>query len=69
MMMLMLGKGTVQDIQINDIDSEEYNMVPQSEAWRIYLVKELLDIKHENVEVLGMENDELDQILDHICTT
>ena len=66
--MLMLGKGTVQDIQINDTDSIEYNMVPQSEAWRINLVKELIDIKHENVEVLGMENDELDQILDHICT-
>ena len=67
--MIMVGKGTVEDIQIDDAETIEYNKVPEDESWKINMVKELIDIKHENVEVLGMDNDELDHILDHICTS
>ena len=37
--MIMVGKGTVQDILIDDTDSIEYNKVPEGESWRINLVK------------------------------
>jgi hypothetical protein len=67
--MFMAGKGTIMDLKVGDAESIQYFKVPDCEAWRINLVKELVDIKHEEIEVPGMMKAELDQILNNICTT
>ena len=40
---------------------------PPGEEWRIPLVKELLDIKDEQLEVPGISTEDIDQIIEEIC--
>ena len=40
---------------------------PPGEEWRIPLVKELLDIKDEKLEVPGISTEDIDQIIEDIC--
>ena len=39
------------------------------DAFKIGFIKELIDVKHGKLEVNGFTNDELDQIVDFLCTS
>ena len=67
--MLMLGKNSVDDIHVDDVDNLEYHKIPESEAWRVGLLKELVAIREDEGEVPGMTNEEVEEIMDYICTT
>ena len=41
----------------------EYHKVPECDTWRINFLKELIEIKHDEIEVPGMMKEELDQII------
>ena len=67
--MLMLGENSVDDIHVDDVDNLEYHKIPESEAWRVGLLKELVAIREDEGEVPGMTNEEVEEIMDYICTT
>ena len=59
-------KNTIQELNIN-VDFE-YHKAGENDAWRINFAKELIEIRAGHLEVHGIESDELEQILEHICT-
>ena len=63
--MLQSERSSIDDIKNVDI---QYHMVPESEAWRVDFVKEIVDMKHGELEVPGMLLTELDYILNYLCT-
>ena len=56
-------KKTVYDLTVNDANHLEYHKVPECDTWRINFLKELIEIKHDEIEVPGMMKEELDQII------
>ena len=69
MLMLLLGKKSVDDLTAEDIDSMEYHKIPERESWRVNLLTELIGTKENNYEVPGISRDEPDVILKYICTS
>ena len=63
--MLQSGRTSNDDIKNVDI---QYHMVPESEAWRVDFVKEILDMKHGELEATGMLLTEVDYIINYLCT-
>ena len=46
-----------------------YQRIPVEEQWRIGVVKELLQLRSNVLTLEGFTNDEVAEILDHICCT
>ena len=65
--MLLEGKETIDQLKSKDI-KVEYHVVPESESWRINFVKELVEIRHGDMAVPGMMDDELTEIFNYLCT-
>jgi hypothetical protein len=64
---IMLLAGRTSPLNLHGADSQ-YHKIPESEKWRINLLKELIEVKHEGLVVEGMEQAEIEEILDFICT-
>ena len=67
--MILLGKNSVDDLSVDDIDSLEYHTIPENEAWRVGLLQELIAVRENKCEITGFASEELDDILDHVCTS
>ena len=66
---MILGKRSVDDIRAEDIDSLEYNPVQEDQAWRVSLVKKLIEVREKECEVQGFTSEELEEIINHVCTS
>ena len=51
--MILANKNTIEDLEKGNIDFE-YHAVDPREAWRIEFAKELIDLKHGELEVEGI---------------
>ena len=67
--MLLIGKDRVEDLKESDVASYEYAPVRSEDTWKITMVKELIDIREGKHEVEEFSKEELDEILEHLCTT
>ena len=65
--MLLCNLDTIASIKNSDIDDLKYAEIPDKEKWRISLIHELLDIRHGKMEVPGMTQQDITDILDDIC--
>ena len=67
--LLLTNKLHVDDLHPGLVDDIEYHQIEEKELWRIDMVKELLDLKHgDKITPEGWSNEELDMILDSVCT-
>ena len=66
--MLQSGLNNIEELKVETCDFE-YHKVTEAESWRINFLKELVETKHGDLEVVGMEPKELEQILEYICTS
>jgi hypothetical protein len=57
--MLLAAKNTIEELDAGTIDTDE---------WKISLLQEIIEIRSGGLEVPGMEIDELEEILEYICT-
>ena len=67
--MILLGKETTASLVNSDASGISYAPVPVSETWRINFVQELIEIKNGDYEVKGFSHDEINEILNDICTS
>ena len=66
--MMLAGKNTVEELVMGNVDFD-YHKVDESEAWRVDFVQEIIELRFGDLEVPGMDHDELQQILEYICTS
>ena len=64
--MLLSGRNNIDDLKNIDID---YNKVTKENEWRIDILKELVDIRQGDLVLHGVESDEVEKILEYVCTT
>ena len=65
--MLLTGNNTIEDLKACKVDFD-YHTVEKCDEWKIKLVKELIDVQQDDLTVEGLEQAELDEILDYLCT-
>ena len=46
-----------------------YKEVPLNEEYRIDFIKELIEVRHDAVEVVGFTDEELEEILSYLCVS
>ena len=54
---------------MSDIDSFEFAPVKPEDFWKVSLVKEIIDVKADQIDVEGFTKHELDEILEYVCTS
>ena len=68
-MMLLFGKVKVEDITESDVDAFKYAAVPPGDEWRVEILKEIIAIRNSNLEVENFDEEELDEIMNYLCTS
>ena len=67
---LMLESGTFDIRKLKPKDAEaNYFDVPEREEYRVEFIKELIEVKNNEMEVAGFDNHELDDILSYLCVS
>ena len=67
--MLMVNKNDISELRTTDALNLQYMPVHQEEIWKVNMVKEITDIKFGEQVLEDFPHDELQAILDFICTT
>ena len=66
--MILTELNRVEDLKPGTVDFE-YHKVEKTDEWKIGFVKELVNIRQEELTVAGMCLEELEEILEHLCTS
>ena len=67
---IMLLTNSCSLIQMNqtDITSQTYKNIPDGEGWRVHLVKELIEARHDRNLLHEFSYDEIDDLVHLACT-
>ena len=65
--MLSAGKNSIEEVLNSNIDVE-YHKLEEDQNWKIALIGEIIDIIHDEKTIDGLENEELEDILEFLCT-
>ena len=65
--MLLTEKNRICDLKSGNVDFA-YHTINEADEWKIDFVKELIDVKNDNLNVAGMDFDEIEEILEYLCT-
>ena len=66
--MLQEGLNRVSDIRIGNCDFE-YKKLSGEGKWRFDFVRELVELRHEDLDVPGIKAEDQEHILEYLCTT
>ena len=67
--MLLLGKHKIEEVSIRDLNSFEYCPVQSDNKWKVDMVKELIEVRENNLHVENFSAEEFEEILEHLCTS
>ena len=66
--LMLLNKEEISQVAPSDTLALQYNPVTEENEWRIKLLKELVEIRHGNLNV-DLSEEEINEIITDICTT
>ena len=66
--MLLVNRNSVVELKPSDSNEIEYSPIPESESWIIQTVNEITDIKFGSMTLCDFPHEELEEILDSLCT-
>ena len=58
----------IHSLKPSDV-SYDYKEFPAEEKFRVNLIKELIEVKQNKLEVPGFSLDEVDELLQHVCVS
>ena len=65
--MLQAGLNRLTDVKIGNCDFG-YHQVSDEDIWRVDFIKELVEIKHGDLDLPGLEAEDQQKILEYLCT-
>ena len=65
--MLLAGKTKIDDLDHNT--TIDYHPVDEKDMWKVDFIRELIEVKTGGLEVQGIETEEIQHILEYICTS
>ena len=67
--MLLFDKNKIEDIEENDTNNYIYAPVQSDDEWKIQLVNELINLKHDKLVLDNLSKEEVDEIIEFLCTS
>ena len=67
--MLLTEKDTIEEINGSEIDKLKYHELNDEETWKVDMILELTDVKFKQATIEGFTDDELEEILEFVCTS
>ena len=67
--LLLTKKNTIDELSKDDATALHYHEVDPKDAWKINMIKEITDVKFNQLEVQNFTNDELEEIMSFLCTS
>ena len=67
--MLLTGKNTIEEVKETDLDNMVYVPVKNEDLWKIKFVKELINTREGFLYVENFEDDEVNEVLEYLCTS
>ena len=67
--LLMCDKIDIEELKPGVCSKINFKTIPPGEEWRVNLVKELIDVKHDASTIENLSAEELEKILELVCTT
>ena len=67
--MLLFDKNKIEEIEENDINNYIYAPVQSDDEWKIQLVYELINVKYEELVLDNLSKEEVDEIIEFLCTS
>ena len=67
--MLLTGKNTIEEVKETDLDDMVYVPAKTEDVWKINFIKELINIREGSIHVENFEDDELNDVLEYLCTS
>ena len=68
-LMLLLKKRNIENLSKEDYRLIEYNKIEAKDVWKVPFIREITDRKFNQLEVEGFTYEELEEILDFLCTS
>ena len=62
-------KVSVDHLSAADVRHAEYHPVKEEDEWRARMVKELLAVRFQNLDIEGFDNTEIVELLNHLCSS
>ena len=64
--MLLFDKNKIEDIEENDTNNYIYAPVQSDDEWKIQLVNELINLKHDKLVLDNLSKEEVDEIIEFL---
>ena len=66
---LLCGYDDIDNFKPNCCDDLLFHRVPPGEEWRINLIRELIDVKYDECKIENLDAEEIDDIIEFVCTS
>ena len=67
--LLLTNKHKIEEITRDDIQKLEYAPIDEKDKWKVGYIKEITDVKFNKLRVENFSTEELDDILEYLCTS
>ena len=67
--MLLLDKNNIDELSPTDSQALIYHEIPEDQTWRINMVRELINIRYQECYLENFSFEELDIIMEVLCTS
>ena len=65
----LCNKNNVDDLEPSDADEIPYHPIPENEKWRLYILEDIIRARMNHSELEGFSVQELDDIVEFVCTS
>ena len=67
--LMLTDKHNIEDVTKDDLQKLEYAPIDENDKWKVNIIKEITDIKFNKLIVEDFTTEELDDILEYVCTS
>ena len=60
---------SVNDVTRKDDDKIEYFPMDRVDSWKVEVIREIIDVKNQTAKIENFEVEELETILNYLCTS
>ena len=68
-LLLLTDKHRIEELCKDDIRKLKYHQMEENDKWKVHFIREITDVKFNKLEVPNFSDEELDEILSHLCTS
>ena len=68
-LLLLTDKHRIEELCKDKIRKLKYHQMEENDKWKVQFIREITVVKFNKLEVPNFSDEELDEILSHLCTS